>query len=90
MSTAELSKRLEALEAEVAALKARLPPATGATGPNDAPLPWWRRIAGQFANDPVYDKAMRLGREYRESLRPKPRRRTKAKGQVTRRGDTRH
>lgn len=87
MSTAELSRRVEALEAEVAALKERLPPAAGPTGSS---LPWWRRIAGRFANDPLYDEAMRLGREYRESLRPKSKRRLNAKGQVTRRGGTRH
>jgi len=34
-------------------------------------IPWWEQIRGTFANDPDYDEAMRLGREYRESLRPK-------------------
>lgn len=32
--------------------------------------PWWERIRGTFQDDPAYDEAMRLGREYRESLRP--------------------
>ena len=36
----------------------------------DSPIPWWEDI-GVFANDPVYDKAMKLGRAYRRSLRPK-------------------
>ena len=27
----------------------------------------WRAIVGTFANDPIYDEAMRLGREWRES-----------------------
>lgn len=31
--------------------------------------PWWERIAGTFADSPAYEEAMRLGREYRESLR---------------------
>ena len=31
--------------------------------------PWWERIRGTFQDDPAYDEAMRLGREYRESLR---------------------
>ena len=35
--------------------------------------PWWRQIAGTFANDRMYAEAMTLGREYRESLRPKRR-----------------
>ena len=33
--------------------------------------PWWERIRGTFKDDPAYEEAMRLGREYRESLRPK-------------------
>ena len=32
--------------------------------------PWWERIRGTFQDDPAYDEAMRLGREYRASLRP--------------------
>ena len=68
----------------MAALKERLPPATG---PNGSSVPWWRQIAGRFANDPVYDEAMRLGRQYRESLRPKSKRRKNVKGKVSRRGD---
>jgi hypothetical protein len=32
--------------------------------------PWWEQIAGTFAGKSVYDEAMRLGREYRGSLRP--------------------
>ncbi|MBW4608217.1 MAG: hypothetical protein KME22_13600 [Hassallia sp. WJT32-NPBG1] len=31
--------------------------------------PWWEQIAGTFADNSVYDEAMRLGREYRNSLR---------------------
>ena len=30
--------------------------------------PWWEQIAGTFADNSVYDEAMRLGREYRNSL----------------------
>ena len=32
--------------------------------------PWWEQIAGTFPDNLVYDEAMRLGREYRGSLRP--------------------
>jgi hypothetical protein len=39
--------------------------------------PDWRHILGIFANDPAFEEAMRLGREYRESLRPKPSKRRK-------------
>jgi hypothetical protein len=66
MATPKLEDRVAALEAEVAKLKAML------QGPA-APADPWQRLWGAFANDPVYDEAMRLGREYRESLRPKPR-----------------
>jgi hypothetical protein len=34
--------------------------------------PWWEQIAGTFENDPLYERAMRLGQHYRQSLRPKP------------------
>lgn len=73
-STAQLEERMAALEAEVALLKSRLSesaqPATN--------LPWWEKIAGRFENDPDYDRAMELGRAYRESLRPKPAKASKA------------
>src|SRR5437660_393712 len=65
MSTGSLEERLAALEAEVARLKQER---TGAAGLHQ---PWWREIWGTFKDDPVYAEAMRLGREYRESLRPK-------------------
>ena len=32
--------------------------------------PWWEQIPGTFPDNLVYDEAMRLGREYRGSLRP--------------------
>ena len=37
----------------------------------DRAAPWWEQIAGTFENDPIYEKAMQLGREYREALQPK-------------------
>ena len=39
--------------------------------------PWPEKIFGTFANDPDYEEAMRLGREYRESTKPKPRKKKK-------------
>ena len=33
--------------------------------------PWWERIRGTFKDDLAYVEAMQLGREYRESLRPR-------------------
>jgi hypothetical protein len=74
MGTAQLAKRLVSLEAEVARLKGQMAAQTA------DPRPWWERISGRFAGDPIYDQAMRLGRKYRESLRPKSRKRRGADG----------
>ena len=63
MST-ELEKRVAALEEELAKLKSKLEG-------SDASKPWWERIAGTFQNDPVYEQAMKLGQEYRRSLKPR-------------------
>jgi len=72
MSAPSLEKRLEALEAEVAALKQKI-----AAGKDERP--WWQQISGAFRGDPAFLEAMKLGREYRESLRPKPKPKRKRK-----------
>jgi hypothetical protein len=42
----------------------------GPSGQPPAPeTAWWKRIVGVFSDDPEFEEAMRLGREYRESLR---------------------
>ena len=64
MTTAKLAARLTALEAEVARLKAKVDGQSSRES-------WWNKIAGSFANDPIYEEAMRLGRGWRESQRPK-------------------
>ncbi|MFP4132619.1 MAG: hypothetical protein ACLFRN_00335 [Halothece sp.] len=33
------------------------------------PQPWWEKITGRFADSSIYDEAMQLGREYRQSFR---------------------
>lgn len=58
----QLEERVAFLEAEVARLK-------NIMESDLLPQPWWQKIAGNFADDPTYDAAMRLGQEYRESLR---------------------
>jgi hypothetical protein len=62
MSNSDFEARLTLLEAEVAHLRQQV-------GTHTAPTPWWEAILGTFANDPMYEEAMRLGREYRQSLR---------------------
>lgn len=64
MASSSIERRVAALEKELAALRSKIEV-------TDAAIPWWERIAGTFAHDPVYEKAMMLGRKYRESLRPK-------------------
>jgi len=53
-----LEKRVEELEKKVAQLTAQL---SHAPRTKD-----WRRTLGAFQNDPDFEEAVRLGREYRE------------------------
>ncbi len=73
MGANSLEQRVAALEAEVDLLKNKI---DEKAGEKDA-RPWWHKIYGSFANDPLYEEAMRLGRQYRESLRPKAKGTTK-------------
>jgi hypothetical protein len=63
MSKTELEKRMAELELEVATLRTKVEALAGSK-------PWWERIAGSFHDDPLYDKAMKLGRQYRRSQKP--------------------
>src|SRR6266404_2268199 len=65
MAVPQIEQRVAALEAEVTLLKHMLEAVSKPT------TPWWQQIYGTFADDPLYEEAMRAGREYRESLRPK-------------------
>ena len=71
MTLEQIEARLSALEAEVARLKLRV-------GEEDKE-PWWKKWVGAFRGDPYYEEAMKLGRKYRESTRPKPRKKTSKK-----------
>ena len=55
MSPENLEKRVIAIEAEVAELKAKLATVSGED------VPWWKRISGIFADDPAFEEAMRPG-----------------------------
>ncbi|WP_395089892.1 hypothetical protein [Armatimonas sp.] len=64
MATITIEERVAALEERVAQF---IPeePAQGA--PKAA---WWKKLVGVYKNDTEFAEAGRLGREYRESLRP--------------------
>ena len=79
MTLAQLSKRIEALELELAQLKKQMQ-----AGGKDV-RPWWQRCAGRFADDPEFEDMVRYGREYRESLRPKPPKHGSRKGKRAKR-----
>ena len=66
MTAETLEQRVAAVEQELARLKQQLQAET-----SPAPLPWWEQIFGTFANSEAHEEATRLGREYRESLRPR-------------------
>ena len=61
-TTKTLTQRMTDVEVELAKVKMQLP-ASAETPLEDV-------VWGAFAGDPMYLEAMRLGREYRESLRP--------------------
>ena len=62
MSAIAIEERLSALEAEISELKTRLPKTAICE-----PQPWWEQISGIFKDDPMFDEAMRLGKEWRDS-----------------------
>jgi len=57
MAVPKIEPRVAALESEVTQLKQRLDAVTKPA------RPWWQEIYGTFDNDPIYEEAMRLGRE---------------------------
>lgn len=58
-----LEERVAILEAEINLIKNKV------ESPTATVKPWWEQITGIFADSPDYDKAMQLGKKYRESLR---------------------
>ena len=72
MTLKQIEKRILALELEVQALKSQAGPA------NKADPKWVLAHAGRFADDPGFEEVVRFGREYRESLRPKPKKKSNA------------
>ena len=68
MTLAQLEKRVEHLE-KLISNQPQAGQMRSAT--------WWLDRAGAFANDPGYDQMVRIGRKYRQSLQPKPRKTTR-------------
>ena len=64
-STPTLEQRVEQLERELTQLKLQIQ--TTSRAPEK---PWWEKIVGVFANDPDFEAAVELGKDYRQSLKP--------------------
>ncbi len=75
MTLKELEARVSALEKQVEELRLQL---AKQPAEKDSKY-WWREQAGRFAYDPIFEEAMRLGREYRESLHPDRRKKKRDK-----------
>jgi hypothetical protein len=56
-SPCELEQRVSDLEAEMDKLKRKLDQL-------DDAKPWWEQITGTFEDEPVYDEAMKRGRQW--------------------------
>lgn len=63
MATSDLELRVSALEQELSKLKKKL------AKEGKIELPWWEQISGAFADSEDFEEAMRIGREYRKSLK---------------------
>ena len=68
-ATQDIEGRLSALEEEVRRLRLQLAREQGAVSGRTAP-DFLERFAGIFADDPTFDEAVRLGREWRDADRP--------------------
>jgi len=64
--SAKLEQRIAVLEKQVALLQKGRSTEPAGKG-------WLDDLYGKFADDPVFERAMKLGQKYRQSLRPKAR-----------------
>jgi hypothetical protein len=63
----KLEQRITALECEVAKLKEK----RNLNDVQSTGHAWLNKIYGSFANDSEYLEAMRLGKQYRDEVKPK-------------------
>ncbi len=59
------------IEERVASLEKKVEQLSRAIAPDLIWREGWESTIGRSANDPAFDEMVRLGAEYRESLRPK-------------------
>ena len=60
-----IEERLATLETRLDAMQVQVQDCLPLTAPKK-PKRGWKAIVGTFADDPLYDEATRLGREWRE------------------------
>lgn len=65
MTSQQLEERLSILEQEIVQIKSLM---EQADAPSSKKGKWWHKIAGSAANDPTFDEAEQLGREWRRSV----------------------
>ncbi|HVS70582.1 MAG TPA: hypothetical protein VHQ47_04935 [Phycisphaerae bacterium] len=65
MSNKQIIERLNSIQEELDEIRRSVAGGNGSE---------WRAVAGSFANDPLFEKAVKFGAEYRKSLRPRARR----------------
>jgi hypothetical protein len=62
----KLEQRVTVLERELQKIRSELKAIRKASQ-----QPWWKRLAGRFNNDPLFDEIIEAGKAYRRSLTPR-------------------
>ena len=70
MTNAQLEARVDDLEAKVnrqlGEIREQLARSSGVSAHEEQRQPWWARAVGIFKDDPAFDEAERLSKEYRK------------------------
>lgn len=67
-TTTKLERRVNVLERELRKMRSELKAVRKVSQ-----QPWWKRLAGRFKNDPLFDEIIEAGNVYRRSLTPRTR-----------------